>query len=615
MKLRALHLALTAAVILPLLMVPSGAASEPTANDSPSSDPALLLPPIPSTITVTLTPQPLRDGFFCPGFNSLQSSNPTSEIMQGRVSIKDLGIYQAGLPEAPYDINWLTDPYKNSTWRNWFLTLKWLGTPLNEIGAVSSNLTDQQKQERLKFVLQVVADLLIDNPNITSAASRTPEFGSMAHRTQFLACLAELAPDLIWLQQALMEHSQHLILNDKGDWNQGLDQHLALLSVGQALKDDALIQEAKFRLDRDAETAFDIQGVSNEQSISYGLYAHRRWLVASNRLSRLGISLPESIQKAMKETPLWLAHATQPDGTLVPLGESFVSSAGDLGAEGLEFATSLGTKGVAPTDRFKIYSAGYVFGRSSWTDFKSQSYYTLRYGPRIDYHGQRDHTSITWWGAGMQILIDSGHPGYVDVVRRKQLSAIDAHNVLRPISKELTPERTVLVNHLSGENFESYTLRSNSEQTKKAPQITRIRSALFHHEMNFVIVADKGRSSIPTTWQQRWIFAPQFNGVINTDGSVTNLIQPRITPVPAVSLTPTKVVRSTREVIFKEGLSIAPVVDLVSQKRNTVLMITLISYGKEIQITTVATNTWEIMTNGKTVRVYWELATDALRVI
>jgi hypothetical protein len=29
----------------------------------------------------------------------------------------------------------------------------------------------------------------------------------------------------------------------------------------------------------------------------------------------------------------------------------------------------------------------------------------------------------------------------------------------------------------------------------------------------------------------------------------------------------------------------------------------------------MATNTWEIMINGKTVRVYWDLATDALKVI
>jgi len=611
-----LRITTATAVLLPLLFGSSVLADDSVKTPEGAEQIVTsLLPPEPSTIEINFTPTTLPQGFFCPGFNSLHIANPTSEILAGRVSIKDLGLYQAGLVEKPYDINWQADPYQNSTWRTWFLTLKWLGTPLSEIAAPNSGLTDQQKRERLVFVLQVTADLLIDNPKIIEALPRTPEFGSMAHRAQFLSCLAELAPGLAWLNKALLDHAQHITDNDKGDWNQGLDQHLGLLSIGQILKDDTIIQEARRRLERDAETAFDSQGVSNEQSISYGVYAYKRWQVASNRLARIGLTLPQTIQQAMKETPTWLAHATQPDATYTPLGESFVRPVEDLGAQDLEFATTQGVRGVAPAERFKVYTSGYVFGRSSWSDFKSQSYYTIRFGPRIDFHGQRDHTSITWWSQGNQILIDSGHPGYVDTVRRRQMSAIDAHNVLRPISKELSPERTTLINQLTGSNFESYTLSSNSPKTKNAPKITRTRSVLFHHDLGFVLVADKGSSSIPTTWQQRWLFAPGLNDSLNTTNAVTESAQPRVLPIRDVSLTPTRIVRSSKEVIFKALLNLAPVVDLVSQKRSSVTLVTLISYGKAVEVKNLGINLWQISIDGKQVTVRWNLSGAILEIV
>jgi hypothetical protein len=88
-----------------------------------------------------------------------------------------------------------------------------------------------------------------------------------------------------------------------------------------------------------------------------------------------------------------------------------------------------------------------------------------------------------------------------------------------------------------------------------------------------------------------------------------------VLPIRDVSLTPTRIVRSSKEVIFKGLLNLAPVVDLVSQKRSSVTLVTLISYGKAVEVKNLGINLWQISIDGKQVTVRWNLSGAILEIV
>ena len=77
----------------------------------------------------------------------------------------------------------------------------------------------------------------------------------------------------------------------------------------------------------------------------------------------------------------------------------------------LEYAGTLGARGIRPTQRIGIFDAGYVFGRTGWGEtraFTQESTYSIRFGPSQKLHGHNDHTSVTYTSHGRDILIDGG---------------------------------------------------------------------------------------------------------------------------------------------------------------------------------------------------------------
>lgn len=95
------------------------------------------------------------------------------------------------------------------------------------------------------------------------------------------------------------------------------------------------------------------------------------------------------------------------------IGDSELVRTAPVANTPLEYAGNLGASGTPPADRVRVYSAGYVFGRSAWgPGFAGQASYGIRYGAARALHGHSDHTSITYTARGRDILIDGGHAGY-----------------------------------------------------------------------------------------------------------------------------------------------------------------------------------------------------------
>jgi Heparinase II/III-like protein len=212
-----------------------------------------------------------------------------------------------------------------------------------------------------------------------------------------------------------------------GAWNHGLKQDLELLRIGcgypagafggRALKWRLVARQqmiAAFAPNR-LGPAVDAQGATNEQSTGYANFTHRLWTIAERRLAACGLRLPATITARVARMPAFIAQATQPDGNLVQIGDTYAEASGDLPGTPVEYATSKGMSGSPPAQRVAVYRAGYVFGRSGWgttRPFGKESFYSLRFGRGRQVHGHNDHMSLTYFARGRNLIVDSGHTGY-----------------------------------------------------------------------------------------------------------------------------------------------------------------------------------------------------------
>ena len=354
---------------------------------------------------------------WCPSFSGLDS-NPAADVMAGNIVIP--GFASANVPglDVGSGIDWSADPYANSSWRIWFHSLLWLGN-VEELGV------RRHDQTYIDRAVSVTKDYLANNPITTES----PQRNSMAHRTVWLGCLAEVSDDPT-IHDAALAYAGYLIQHWSGAWNWGLDEDLGVMTVGCALNHPELAAEAGGQLTDVATAMFDAEGVTNEQSPGYGRYSYDRWKVVTTLMYNCALTPAFALTDRLAKASNFFAAATQPDGHVVQLGDTVDEPMKPIPGTSLDYAASGGTIGTAPTDRVSIFSAGYIFGRSTWTPMSTASYYSLRFGRGKRFHGHNDHMSLTYWSAGQPIIVDSGHSGYSNSRQRTHLMSPEAHNLM-----------------------------------------------------------------------------------------------------------------------------------------------------------------------------------------
>jgi hypothetical protein len=213
--------------------------------------------------------------------------------------------------------------------------------------------------------------------------------------------------------------------------------------------------------------------------------------------------------------PEFLAWATTPAGKLEQLGDTMSIATPVIAGTAAEYAATRGAVGTAPEPRVKVYSQGYVFGRSSWQNLATSSYYTLRFGPKMAHHGHMDRTSVTFWSNGRPILVDSGHIGYTNKTARKYLISTQAHNNVS------TPPRTGLRPSMGGASLTSWFTTDAGDGFTVADRslgmlvngryvpYAKSRSVIVLHDPDVMIVSDTvGGGAAGQIWTQRWHMAP-----------------------------------------------------------------------------------------------------------
>ena len=166
------------------------------------------------------------------------------------------------------------------------------------------------------------------------------------------------------------------------------------------------------------------------------------WDTAEQDLAARGLSLPGWITARIAQMPAFLAMATQPDGKLAQIGDTYVIGPRNRPGTPLEYAATRGASGTPPAQRVAVYQAGYVFGRSGWSPFGGQSFYSLRFGPGMRIHGHADHMGLTYYARGRNLIVDAGHYGYASTRYRAYLLSPEAASDLScPASRSIPPRR------------------------------------------------------------------------------------------------------------------------------------------------------------------------------
>jgi len=419
-------------------------------------------------------------------------------IMAGRLTIAPFATVTFD-PARDGHINWAQDPFHHPTWVVDFQNGQWIEALIEAYLAGGPNAAayrDRAKTLLLGWLSHVPAD------------NQTPDT---------LICSAQAFAGQSWIDNRIPGRLDYDASHWDGAFNHGLKQSLQLLGAGCAYPAGAFggaarswRQAAREQMIDSFEPnalgpAVDAQGVTNEQSTGYANFDYGLWTTAEASLRACGLSLPGWITSRIALMPAFLAMATQPDGKLVQIGDTYVVGPRDRSGTPLQYAATRGASGTPPVQRIAVYSAGYVFGRSSWgtaATFAGQSFYSLRFGPGTEIHGHADHTGLTYYARGRDLIVDAGHTGYEQDAYRSWLLSPEAASVLVMPGVPFNPSApTALIHQAIGTRGQFYEFADTAFGGHP-----RYRSVYVDQDPDLVLVFD--RASGAARYEQLWHLDP-----------------------------------------------------------------------------------------------------------
>jgi hypothetical protein len=417
-------------------------------------------------------------------------ATPTSEdIMKGQIDFVGLAPVKVGK-----NVDWHLDPYKNRSWSMVFHSLRWMGR-------LVADYESSGETAYLDRAVEIAKDWVQDNPR---GKPGTSPYAWAEHpialRAPALVCLSKhVKAD--WLTHSLAEHAAMLsnpALYEKGH-NHGMDQDIALLRIGCRFGREDWSGLALRRMTGSVKLDIDDQGALQEQAPRYGLYVHERLQVAMDAIKECGLRTPAEIARRWESLEGYIAHATEPDGNMAPIGDG---------------AADVRPSGFTPHEKktVKVFRAGYVFGRTAW-DKDDSAYYSIRFGPALKFHGHEDHLGVTYYAGGRDVLVDAGFHSYENTPYRFWTMSPEAHNVPVVEGARFRPRTaSSLVRSTIGADRQSFRL------TDRAYGVARTRSVLVNHGADVMAVLD----TVPKGSQVRdlWHFAPGLKVVSNAGGRI-----------------------------------------------------------------------------------------------
>ena len=286
--------------------------------------------------------------------------------------------------------------------------------------------------------------------------------------------------------------------------NHGTMGNITLMQAGKTFGQQAWIDFALKRFKRDLPYVFESCGMMREQSSTYQLHNLKLW---SKTAAQLGTSL-EAERRA-------LGALVRPDGVLEAIGDGQPDS-------GLE------PNGESLWCRETGWAAGTLPGGATSDDTAGDAHFTLRFGPRMRFHGHLDHGSLTWFALGAPVLSDRGLFSKDRGPRFDYAHTMAAHSVFEPVGSPKYDPATSATRISPTE----YSLRDAVDG------IERLRDVRIGPDR--LVVRDRGRGA--KEWIQHWQLAPGWEptatGAVNEAAGLTLTIDcPKLKPVRVEAFT------------------------------------------------------------------------------
>jgi hypothetical protein len=439
--------------------------------------------------------------FSCLPANGLSTGTEANadRLMAGYLTIPGYGEVHIGTGPT---WNWALNPFNNASWQKYYTSLKWV-----ELLTKWYVARPGQHDNYLIRAKQIASDWAAHNPPGGGPAGIVAWSGMYAgQRATVYSCLHSLDSSYgvgpLTTMGAWLANSTH----DPGDWNQGIDFNIGLLAAGCVVGNVTWADHARDRLISMATSTIDSQGAVDEQAPGYGAYIWARIGIAADKIEEcLGASDTAVINSQRSKLLDFLAWATEPNGIMSELGDTTSSNPpknADAVGTASEWAATGGTSGTHPSALTALYTnAGYAFGRSSWDPFTTGAYYTLRFGPGRAYHGHPDHEQLTMSAYGHELIVDSGHDGYVADAYRNYLTSPEAHSVLTMPGVAFNKAApTKLTTSSLGNSAWQYYQFSDTAYGGRA----RTRNVLVSLDKPFAVVYDRASRATRGPVQQLW---------------------------------------------------------------------------------------------------------------
>ena len=464
------------------------------------------------TVATVVVPSPAdaaaADG--CLPTNGLMNLNDADDLLAGTVRLTSSVTVEIGSGNVAWGQTSLGDQPARLLY-----SLKWVEELVREHRRTGND-------RYLDRAVELVLDFAADNPvggGPDPADAWYPMFAGQ--RTTAIACVAAVT-NHAGIDSAFATHAQWLSGQVDGlrAWNQAIDPHLGLLMGGCDLGVASWRIQARDGFARLIRGMIDVDGVLPEQAPGYGLFVWDRWGVVEAQLASCGLTPPPEIPGRRDALLEWLAWMSAPDGTTTPTGDSYRTTEPPTpSGSPTAYTVPGGTTGTPPNGTVKVFDGGYITGRDTWANLSSSTYWTLRFGPGRYLHGHEDHTAVTFWVDGHEVLVDSGHGGYADAEFRLALMGPESHNVLMLPGIDFRIRRdTELVRSQSGSGWRFDEVRDDvfAKQDNRLIHAPRTRGVLVLPDDGVMVVQDRASRTTSGLFEQLWHLVPGANVVSST---------------------------------------------------------------------------------------------------
>lgn len=492
------------------------------------------------------------------------------------------------LPDAP---TWAENPFREPNWVVQYHMLRWLD-PLRR-------RADRGDTRGVALWTRLVSSWIEQNPPGAGKAnySWADMVEAMRAMTMCFALpmLAENAPESLPLVlTSLREHGEWLAEDSHiKSGNHALQQHQGLLVIGAVLEQTSWTSLAISRAREMLRNSYDEEGINEEGAVQYHQINFTWWNLMKRRIALVQPDLPAEFSR-IELAPMGMAHATRPDGTYELIGDTEIYGPRGVGHPATDYVTSAGKSGEAPSERVKVYTSGYVFGRSGWGDrdraFPDHTFYSLRFGPQNRIHGHADGGSLTLFHNGAPLLVDAGKYtyDYNDKLRAHVLSRA-AHNSVLIEGRDYDRSTTVeLVRSRIRSDGDDFTF---VDRGYAGIEITRRVLVLW--DVEAVFVDDQVTSQAEVTATQAWhldpsaghrredhdIFVRQANTaawLLSLDQPAVRVVRGKTNPYQGWISTAWRQRTPTRTVLFSQSgkrLRLRTLIDFSGQRTRPTLLI------------------------------------------